>query len=256
MNVRILACIQAVVLAFSSVQTTAGTISTDNSVLVIEAEAETETETDKEFLSETETFYDMTEGDCEEVDTKTDEETLSETETEIEDVTETDEEAETETETEDEAEMVNGTETETEDEAETIDETKTKDVTETDEETRTEIENAMETKTEVDINTTQYLLTVDAVGEQLRKSLTNRETEITVYYQTTDKPDDEIAKEIWDAALEHTGNPVEGDYIRFQYESLEIPDYEITTAVSTTPENGETSTETIYYLPITYNNVS
>lgn len=250
MNVRILACIQAVVLAFSSVQTTAGTISTDNSVLVIEAEAETET--DKEFLSETETFYDMTVGDCEEVDTKTDEETLSETETEIEDVTETDEEAETETETEDEAEMVNGTETETEDEAETIDETKTKDVTETDEETRTEIENAMETKTEVDINTTQYLSTVDAVGEQLRKSLTNRETEITVYYQTTDKPDDEIAKEIWDAALEHTGNPVEGDYIRFQYESLEIPDYEITTAVSTTPENGETSTETIYYLPITY----
>lgn len=246
MKVRILACIQAAILAFSSFQTTAATIPTDNSVLGIEAEAESETvtESDEELFSETETFYDMSERYFEEVDNETDEETLSE------------KEINTETETETEDVMVTAVETETEDvmvaAVETETETEIEDVTETDEETETKVEDVMETETKVNIDTAQYLTTVDAVGGQLRKSLTNREAEITVYYQTTEKPDDEIAEEIWDAALEHTGKPTEGDYIRFQYESYEIPNYEITTAVSTPTENGEISTETIYYLPITY----
>ena len=41
MKLRILACIQAAALALSSFPTTAGTISTDNPVLVTEAETET-----------------------------------------------------------------------------------------------------------------------------------------------------------------------------------------------------------------------
>lgn len=246
MKVRILACIQAAILAFSSFPTTAATISADNPVSVIEAETESETEPKEELFSETETFNDMTERYSEEVDNETVEETFSEKdmETDIEDMTEMEEGTENED--------VMAAETKTEEEVET----KTEDVvgaeTKTEEEVETKTEDVMATETEDNIDTAQYLTTVDAVGEQLRKSLTNREAEITVYYQTTEKPDDEIAKKIWDAALEHTGKPTEGDYIRFQYESLEIPDYEITTAVSTPTENGEISTETIYYLPITY----
>lgn len=252
MKVRILACIQAAILAFSPLQTTASTISTDNQVLAIEAE--TETESEEELFSEIETSYDMTERYDEEVIDEPEDETLlePETKTEIEDVTEP--EDETKTETEDETETEDAAETETENVAETEPETKTEieDVTEPEDETETETRDESETEVKNGIDTAQYLSTVDAVGEKLRESLINRETEITVYYQTTEKPDDEIAKEIWDAALEHTGKPTEGDYILFQYESLEIPDYEITTAISTPTENGETPTETIYYLPITY----
>lgn len=264
MKVRILACIQAAILAFSSFPTTAATISADNPAAVIEAEIESETEPKEELFSETETFNDMTERYSEEVDNETVEETLSEKdmETDIEDMiemeegTETEDVMVTETKTEDKTEMeteeVMETETRTEDKTEIETEDVIATETKAEEEAETKTEDVIATETEVNIDTVQYMTTVDAVGEQLRKSLTNREAEITVYYQTTEKPDDQIAKKIWDAALEHTGKPTEGDYIRFQYESLEIPDYEITTAVSTPTENGEISTETIYYLPITY----
>lgn len=264
MKVRILACIQAAILAFSSFQTTAATISADNPAAVIEAETESETEPKEELFSETDTFNDMTERYSEEVDNETVEETLSEKdmETDIEDMiemeegTETEDVMVTEIKTEDKTEMetedVMETETKTEDKTEIETEDVMATETKAEEEAETKIEDVMATETEANIDTIQYMTTVDAVGEQLRKSLTNREAEITVYYQTTEKPDDEIAKEIWDAALEHTGKPTEGDYIRFQYKSFEIPDYEITTAVSTPTENGETSTEMIYYLPITY----
>lgn len=240
MRVRILACIQAAVLVMSSFQTTASTIPTGNPALVIEAETESETETEaqEELRSETET------------ETETKMENVAETGNGTEDVTETGTgdvtETETETETEDEEETETETETKTEDMAETG--TVTEDVTETETGDVTETE----TESENDMDTARYLTTVDAVGEKLRESLTNRESEITVYYQTTETPDDEIAKKIWNAALEHTGKPAEGDYILFQYESLEIPDYDITAVVSTTTENGDTSPETTYYLPITY----
>lgn len=268
MRVRILACIQAAVLALSSFPTTASTISTENPVLVTEAETEskTETETEGEPFSETETYYNTTEKDGGEVGNEAEDELLSETEdvietkpedvtetegatesksedvTETEDVTKTESEDVTETETED------MTETEPEDMTETEGVTETKDVMETEDVTETE----PGTKAEDNIDTAQYLTTVDAVGGKLRESLKNREAEITVYYQTTEEPDGEIAKEIWNAALEHTGKPTEGDYILFQYESLEIPDYDITAATPTETENSETSAKTTYYLPITY----
>ena len=220
MKVRILACIQAAALVLSSFPSMASTVSADNQVVGIEAEAETKIE------AETET------GDV----AKT--ETQDATEAETEDVTETEIEAETEyvTETGTEAE----TETELEDDTETEDVTKTEDV----------MENGTEAADNID--TAQYLTTVDAAGEKLREALTNREAEITVYYRTTKKPDGEIANKIWDAALAHTGKPTEGDYIRFQYEGLEIPDFEIIELVSAATENDETSAETTYYLPITY----
>ncbi len=252
MRVRILACIQAAVLALSSFQTTASTISTENPVLVTEAETESKKETEGEALSETESYYDTIETESGEVGIESEDELLSETEdvieTKSEDVTET--EGATETKSEDVTETEDITETETED----ITETKPEDVTET--EDVTEPEDVMETepgtKAEDNIDTARYLTTVDAVGGKLRESLKNREAEITVYYQTTEEPDCEIAKEIWNAALEHTGKPTEGDYILFQYESLEIPDYDITVATPTETENSETSAKTTYYLPITY----
>ncbi len=244
MRARILACIQAAVLVMSSFQTTASTIPTGNPVLAIEAEteseSETETEAQEELCSETE---EVTETKTE-TETATETKDMSETETGTESVTETKDETETET------EDVSETETETEIKTEDVSETETG----TDDMTETGTEDVTETETDADndIDTARYLTTVDAVGEKLRESLKNRESEITVYFQTTEKPDDEIAREIWNTALEHTGKPTEGDYILFQYESLEIPDYDITVDVSTAIQNGDTSPETTYYLPITY----
>ena len=60
MSARILAYIQAAVLAMSSVQTTASTIPTDYPVLAIEAETASETETETQEKTETET-QDVTE---------------------------------------------------------------------------------------------------------------------------------------------------------------------------------------------------
>ncbi len=268
MRARILACIQAAVLALSSFPTTASTISAENPALVTEAETEskTETETEGEPFSETETYYNTTEKDGGEVGNEAEDELLSETEdvietkpedvtetegateTKSEDVTETEDVTKTESEDVTETETEDMTETEPEDMTETEDVTETKDVMETEDVTETE----PGTKAEDNIDTAQYLTTVDAVGGKLRESLKNREAEITVYYQTTEEPDGEIAKEIWNAALEHTGKPTEGDYILFQYESLEIPDYDITVATPTETENSETSAKTTYYLPITY----
>lgn len=244
MKVRILACIQAAVLALSSFPTTAATISTDNQILAVEAETESETETEAE--TETEKEEELSSEIEDVARTETEKETLSETEdkteTETKDVMETETEAKTETETQEELFP------ETEDVMEAETEAETESETETQEEMLSEIS----TEAGDDLDTAQYLTTIDAVGEKLRQSLTNREAEITVYYQTTKEPDDEIAKEIWNAALEHTGKPTEGDYIRFRYESLEIPDYNITAAVSATTETDETSAEKTYYLPITY----
>ena len=181
MRVRILACIQAAVLALSSFQTTASTISTENPVLVTEAETESKTETEGEALSETESYYDTIETESGEVGIESEDELLSETEdvieTKSEDVTET--EGATETKSEDVTETEDITETETED----ITETKPEDVMET--EDVTEPEDVMETepgtKAEDNIDTARYLTTVDAVGGKLRESLKNREAEITVY---------------------------------------------------------------------------
>ena len=156
MKVRILACIQAAVLVLSSFQTMASTISNDDQVSVIEAETESETEieTENELLSETETFYDMSESYCGEVDNKAEDKLFSETEseTEIEDETFSETEDETETETEDVTETEDETETETEDvtETETENETETEDETETETEDETETETEDETETETE----------------------------------------------------------------------------------------------------------
>lgn len=246
MSARILAYIQAAVLAMSSVQTTASTIPTDYPVLAIEAETASETETETQEKTETEK-QDVTE---------TETETQEKTETEKQDVTETETQDETETQEKTETEDTTGTEDETGTETEDVSETETEDVTgtETEEMTETETEDATETEDETEtedvqeieiasesgIDTAQYLTTVDAVGEKLRESLTNREAEITVYYQTTEEPGSEIAAEIWDKALEHTGKPTQGDYLLFQYESLEIPDYDIIVEPSASAKNGET----------------
>ena len=142
MKVRILACIQAAVLVLSSFQTTAGTSTADHSVSVIEAE----TETEEELISETETFYDMTERDYDEADNEAGDTTLSESETETEDMTlsETETESETEEETlsESETETENMTFSESETESETEEEPFSESETESETETETESESA------------------------------------------------------------------------------------------------------------------
>ena len=58
--------------------------------------------------------------------------------------------------------------------------------------------------------------TVDEAVIQMRGHLKQRDTAITLYVQTTDFAEDTFYYEICLQAMEHTGTPTEGDYIRYQ----------------------------------------
>ncbi|MCQ2558954.1 MAG: hypothetical protein MJ135_07530 [Oscillospiraceae bacterium] len=69
-----------------------------------------------------------------------------------------------------------------------------------------------------------YAGSVAQCAASLREELRSRIDEIYIYYSTEDesfineKPvRDALVQQIWNAALEHTGVPDEGDYIRWQY---------------------------------------
>ena len=62
----------------------------------------------------------------------------------------------------------------------------------------------------------EYADTVKEAGEQIREGMKQREEVIQVYYQAPEYVDG-IMREIAQEALIHTGEPTEGDYLRWQY---------------------------------------
>ena len=64
---------------------------------------------------------------------------------------------------------------------------------------------------------TIYYDTVPEAGEQVRNHLKERAETIVVGVDSKEAPSAEIANEIFDEALEHTGNATEGDYLKWQY---------------------------------------
>ncbi|MCD8145966.1 MAG: hypothetical protein LUD84_01590, partial [Clostridiales bacterium] len=65
-------------------------------------------------------------------------------------------------------------------------------------------------------STIEYCTTIEEAAELMREELKNRTTTITVYYQCSASTGS-LAKEISNAAFEHTGDPEEGDYLAHQY---------------------------------------
>ena len=62
----------------------------------------------------------------------------------------------------------------------------------------------------------EYADTVEEAGEQIREGMKQREEVIQVYYQAPEYVDG-IMREIAQEALIHTGEPTEGDYLKWQY---------------------------------------
>lgn len=65
-------------------------------------------------------------------------------------------------------------------------------------------------------SSTEYADTVEDAAAQIRTGMKNREETVVVYYKAPEYVSG-IMKEIAEQALVHTGNPVEGDYLRWQY---------------------------------------
>lgn len=66
----------------------------------------------------------------------------------------------------------------------------------------------------------EYTDSIDEAAGQIRSGMKQREESITVYYQASVSSEEEIqetARELAEEALAHTGNPKEGDYLRWQY---------------------------------------
>lgn len=63
--------------------------------------------------------------------------------------------------------------------------------------------------------------TAEAAGAALKRSLLQRQTQISIRVKTHIKPSEEIwwdmCRMIYDEAIGHTGEPTEGDYIRYEY---------------------------------------
>ena len=63
--------------------------------------------------------------------------------------------------------------------------------------------------------------TAEAAGAALKRSLLQRQTQITIRVKTHIKPTDEIwwdmCQMIYNEAIRHTGEPTEGDYMRYEY---------------------------------------
>ncbi|MGN0203131.1 MAG: transglutaminase domain-containing protein, partial [Coprococcus sp.] len=88
----------------------------------------------------------------------------------------------------------------------------------------------------------EYTDSVQEAAAQIRRGMKQREETIVVYYQSAlDSKDDiaPLAKELAAEALVHTGNPEEGDYLKWQYGGW-------TADINFNQENG------IYYMTFTY----
>lgn len=74
--------------------------------------------------------------------------------------------------------------------------------------------------TSSDVSEVDYLTTKESVGEEIREDMVARQELITVYYKTSEYSDavgEAIMEDCFEIALEHTGIPTEGDYLRWQY---------------------------------------
>ncbi len=63
----------------------------------------------------------------------------------------------------------------------------------------------------------QACSSIEEAGVQLREQLKKRTGDIEISYETQDEVQETIIAEIFDRAIQHTGNATEGDYIRFQF---------------------------------------
>ncbi|MCD8021297.1 MAG: hypothetical protein LUF92_17520 [Clostridiales bacterium] len=87
-----------------------------------------------------------------------------------------------------------------------------------------------------------YYTSVNEAAAALREGLKDREGTIEIKVANGGSADEELASDIWDIALEHTGNPEEGDYILFNYLSM-------SSSVSMTSGSGyQTCIYTVSYL--------
>ncbi|MDO4475730.1 MAG: transglutaminase domain-containing protein [Lachnospiraceae bacterium] len=84
-----------------------------------------------------------------------------------------------------------------------------------------------------------YCTTIDEATKQVREHFKNRDTKFNIQYKTA-QYSSSIAKEIMARVFDHTGNPVEGDYLKWQYESWNA-------SGRASKSNG------YYYCTITYN---
>ena len=66
-----------------------------------------------------------------------------------------------------------------------------------------------------------YATSFAEAGEQMRQPMVNREQTIVVYYQTANY-DSAQHKDIFNAAVAHTGNPDEGDALRWVYAGYKV----------------------------------
>ena len=66
----------------------------------------------------------------------------------------------------------------------------------------------------------EYATSVEAAGEVMREAMKQRKTEFVVRLKIENDSDEaliDLAKAISDEAMEHTGEPTEGDYLKWQY---------------------------------------
>ena len=66
-----------------------------------------------------------------------------------------------------------------------------------------------------------YATTFAEAGEQMREPMVNREETIVVYYKTSNYDSDQY-KDVFNAAVAHTGNSDEGDALRWVYAGYNI----------------------------------
>ena len=62
-----------------------------------------------------------------------------------------------------------------------------------------------------------YETTIASAASKVRAAAKKRSTAITVYYQSASLPSGQLATDIWNSAMAHTGVPNEGDYLSMQY---------------------------------------
>lgn len=59
----------------------------------------------------------------------------------------------------------------------------------------------------------QTCTSIADAAEYLRQAMEHRESQVRLVYKTRAEADDSVCQKIYDAALYHTGNPTEGDYL-------------------------------------------
>ena len=91
------------------------------------------------------------------------------------------------------------------------------------EEDLVQLDLAEEYSAQDEISEDEYLTDLEDAGAVLRDGMKKRSTDITVYYQYEGSFDKTIARnKIFPEAVKHTGNPTEGDYLKWQYAGCQV----------------------------------